>query len=252
MKKYISISQEELLKETAHFKRWSGPVVTKIFRDSNTDPVPLGSGGFLKYKERLFLVTNEHVVHSVTKDDRKDNILITYKDRYGIDYKARIIKDEEDAHNDLAAFEISLNSAELMKNHWFLDETYIETEVSNYLERSNIVFLHGYPWEGTEIDSENKTVTLTSLPYTTFVEKYEEYPGIIVLYTEENGISEFGEMVPLPSFFGMSGSLVYGYYRNEMIPYKIIGILTNWEINTQRLDVYPIHNVINFLEAKFF
>lgn len=249
---YIKIPREELIKETKIFKEWSGPVLVKLFDESEYGLLPLGSGGLLKYRGRYFVITNQHVIQNVVKERRKDNIIIPYKNKNNDDLSVKIICDQEDKENDFAALEISETSVKYMKNHWFLDETYIEKDVLNYIERSNIVFLHGFPWTETNIDYESKIVDMTTLPYTTFVNEYHDYSNILELTADSKGISEFGNEIELPGFAGMSGSLVYGYYRDDLIPYKCLGILSYWESNNNILGVFPIGEVISFLDTKFF
>ncbi|USK61357.1 hypothetical protein [Peribacillus asahii] len=250
--KYMEIPREELLEETKRFKEWSGPVLVKLFTDSEYGLLSLGSGGLLKYRGRYFAITNEHVIRNVDKEKRKSEIIIPYKDKNNKDIKVKIIDDEEDKENDFAALEICETSVKLMKNHWFLDESYMEKNVLDYIDRSNVVFLHGFPWTETNIDTANRIVDMTTLPYTTFVNEYNDYSDILELIADSKGISEFGTEINLPSFAGMSGSLVYGYYRNELIPYKFLGILSYWEAKTNILGVFPISEVINFLDTKFF
>ncbi|KQU17806.1 hypothetical protein ASG65_26180 [Bacillus sp. Leaf13] len=249
----LIISSKELLEETTRFKNWSGPYLVKVFQGVKT-LTSLGSGGLLKYKGRYFAITNEHVVRSVEKNQRISDINISYKDKDQVDFRATIIAESEDKDYDLAAFEISPHSVARMQNHLFLEETLIEKDVKGYFEnRSNVVFLHGYPATDTIIDNQNKVVDMATLPYTTVIESYDVTSDIVMLYAErENGISELGTSISVSTFGGMSGSLIYGYYKDELIPYKCLGIITFWEYKKDRLGVFPIQDVTNFLDREFF
>jgi hypothetical protein len=251
-KGYIEIPREELLAETVRFKGWSGPVLVKLFGNSGYGLYSLGSAGLIKYKNRYFVVTNEHVVKHVEKENRQNEIIIPFKDKNGNDMNAKIIDHDDNEDIDFAAFEICPTSVSEMKNHWFIDETYIELSVTDYLKRSNVVFLHGFPASQTSIDYQSRTVDMVTLPYTTFVDNYDDFSDILELTIEKRGISEFGTEIELPHLGGMSGSLVYGYYRGELIPYKCLGILSYWKENENLLGVFPIHEVIKFLDESFF
>jgi hypothetical protein len=245
----ILIPTKELEEETEIFKQWSGSFLIKLFGISNESIFSLGSGGLLKYKGRYFAVTNEHVVRPVEKSKRLTKIGILYNYRSDSKYhskRATIIAEAESKDNDLAAFEISPETVEHMNDHSFLDETFFEEDIKGYFDNtSNIIFTHGYPSTGTDIDHLNKVIDMETLPYTTFIESYDYSADILMLHAEEGGNK-------VPTFYGMSGSLIYGYYRSGILPYKCFGILSFWETGTERLGVFPITDITRFLDQNFF
>jgi hypothetical protein len=250
----LIITTEELRRETARFKEWSGPILVKLLADNEDYIYSLGSGGLIKYKERYFAITNEHVVRSINQNERISGINIPYKDKNGIDKRMTIIAEAEDKDNDIAAFEISPHSVININNCRFLEEDQMEKDVKDYIENtSNIVFSHGYPMYETTIDYEEKVVSMETLPYTTFIDSYDQFSDIIMLTCDLKGISEFGNEIEISTFGGMSGSLIYGYYKEaDKTNYKCLGILSFWEQNNNRLGVYPINDVLNFVETAFF
>lgn len=127
---------------------------------------------------------------NINKEDLTQQIRIPYKDKNGIDYSPRILSVKVSPELDLCVFEISPNSVGFMANHWFLDETYIENDVSSYFNSSNVVFIHGFPSEDTEINQESKIATMKTRPYATFVDRYEKYPDIIYLHADAEVITE--------------------------------------------------------------
>lgn len=250
----IRITNEVLREETGRFKDWSGPILIKLLADDNDFIYSLGSGGLIKYRERYFAITNKHVVSSIIPSERLRGINIPYKDKGGVDRRMTIIAEAEDTDNDIAAFEISANSAANFGDTRFLEEHQIEKDVKNYIDNtSNIVFLHGYPIYDTKIDYVNKVIDMETLPYTTFIDSYDDYADIIMLDCDLTGITEYGETIEITTFNGMSGSLIYGYYLDgDKTYYKCLGILTFWEQNNNRLGVFPINDVLNFLDNAFF
>lgn len=246
------ISQDDLLEETAKAKEWSGQYLIKVFK--NIDGLEsLGSGGLIKYRGKFFAVTNAHVVKSLEENQLLSNIEISYKDEQEIDRIAKLIDVKVDKENDLAAFEISPASVKQMYNHIFLDEELLEKDAKHYfVDRGNIVFLHGYPSLETSIDHKEKEVDMTTLPYTTFIKEYDDFSEILTLYGEAYGISEYGNKIDVDTFGGMSGSLAFGYYPGEAIPYKCLGILTQWAHQDEELYVFPTKDLLNFLDKDFF
>lgn len=247
------IPPEELLKETDRFINWSGSYLIKILSDGDGEVLSHGSGGLIKYRDRYFAVTCKHVVRSVEKSKRKSEINIPYKDKNQNDRRATIIAEGEDIiGSDLAAFEVSPNSVAAMYNHSFLDESFLEKDTKGYMDRSNIVFTHGYPFFDTLIDHENKVIDMTTLPFTTFIESYDDTADALMIHADLEGITKFRTKFEIQTFFGMSGSLIYGYYLGEPIPYKCLGILTDWELTSNRLWVSPTQDILNFLDREFF
>lgn len=256
----IKIENEELLQKTIEFKGWSGPILTRVF---NKTGVPgyelgaLGSGGFLKYKGKFFIVTASHVVNMVNEDRRLTDIVIPNI----IDGETKIlnlINHADDRDNDIAVFEIEPESARLMKqqtNKCFLDYELFDEEPLKYLEKvSNVVFLHGITGQETNINYDSFSVEMTSTPYTTFINYVDEVTGLIALFADTTGINEFGEEgVKLPVFNGMSGSFAYSYRRNDKEnPFRCLGILTNGEREAGFMWVLPISDVRDFIEKEFF
>lgn len=158
---FITIPNDEVLKETIRFREWLGPALVKLFY-SDDGLYPLGSGGLIKYKERFFIVTNEHVVRGIIREKRMVDIVILYTDKNNSSFSAEIIGENEDRDLDIAAFEIRAYSAQQMVNQYFMDEALIESNIDNFLKLSNIVFLHGFPYENTEIDHDKKVIETTS------------------------------------------------------------------------------------------
>lgn len=246
------ISQDDLLRETAKAKEWSGQYLIKVFK--NIDGLEsLGSGGLIKYRGKFLAVTNAHVVKSLEVSQLVNNIELCYKDEQGIDRIANVIDAKVDKDNDFAAFEISPASVSRMQNHIFLGEELLEKDAKHYFdERGNIVFLHGYPSLETIINHKEKEVDMTTLPYTTFIKEYDDFSDILMLYGQAYGISEYGDKIDIDTFGGMSGSLAFGYYPGESIPYKCLGVLSEWAINDEQLYVFPTKDLLNFIDEKFF
>ncbi|MDN4604953.1 hypothetical protein P5G61_27250 [Paenibacillus sp. F6_3S_P_1C] len=103
--------------ETIECKEWSGPILTRVF---NRTGVPgfelgsLGSAGFLKYKDRYFVVTARHVLSLVPENARLTDVVIPYQ--YGKESKKlTLVKHIEEKENDIAVFEINLQSARFME-----------------------------------------------------------------------------------------------------------------------------------------
>lgn len=250
--KYQIIPQKDLLKELVLFKDWSGPILVKVMSDTSEFGMrSLGSGGLLNYKGRYFVITNEHVISSVQNDNRINEIFIPYKNKMNVDNKMKIIDEKSDFGEDLAVLEICPKTIKDMNNHHFLDEIYLESDIEDFVNRTNVVFLHGFPGSETKINDNDKLVDMTTFPYLTFVESYDTFVGTLDLHTEDTGLSELGTTVNIPDFYGMSGSFVYGYNKGNIIPYTFLGILTNWYKSENKLAVTPTKDVIKFLEDNF-
>ena len=248
------IPRETLLKELDSFKKWSGPFLVKILADIpkyGSNPVPLGSGGLVKYKNRYFVLTNAHVVNNNDISDlvKEINIPYTFEDN---SYKMTILEAYKDSQADIAIFEIRYNENILKSNHQFLEVNNIEHDIPAFVDMTNIVFLQGYPFYSTTIDNVAKEITAETLPYCTFVESFDETVNSLYLITDSTGIDENGNEVELSHFGGISGSFVYGYYIDENSSYKCLGVVTNWHRADSLLEVYPMNEFLDFIERKFF
>lgn len=195
----IIIEQEELLRKTAECKLWSGPILTRVFNRTGIQGYEigtLGSAGFLKYKDRFFVVTASHVLSLIPVDNRLSDIVIPYQ--YGDETKIlTLIKQAEDRDSDIAVIEIKLESAHFMEQEnykCFLDYSLLDDDPLGYFEKiSNVVFLHGITGQETNIDYEDFIVDMTTTPYTTFIDRIDEASNRIVLLADVEGTNEFGE-----------------------------------------------------------
>lgn len=251
----IIIPQEKLLEELGYFKEWSGHYLVRVLADIKKYggyPVLLGSGGLLKYKDRFFVVTNAHLFRNDDIVDLKSEIVIPYTIENEKTFKMTIITAFKDTQLDIAVFEIEIKDNTLKGDHRFLEYDYIEHDLPSYVEKTNIVFLQGYPSQSTLIDHDKKEIIAETFPYCTFVNNFDEEVNSLYLFTESGGIDENGNKVELGHFGGMSGSFVYGYYMNEIIPYKCLGVLTEWNTVENLLEVYPMDEFIEFIDEKFF
>lgn len=143
------IDHTELLQKTVECKEWSGSILTRVFNKTGVQGFELGSlgsAGFLKYKDRYFLVTASHVLSLVSEEKRLTDVVIPYQ--YGVETRSlTFIKHVEDKDSDIAVFEIEPQSALFMEQgnrKCFLDYTFIDEDPLGYFEKiSNVVFLHG-------------------------------------------------------------------------------------------------------------
>lgn len=246
----IILTQNEHLEILEEFKVWSGPFLVRILEESSDGPIPLGSGGLLEYKERYFVITNAHVIKNVKSLEK--NIIIPYTINGKQTFKMSIISIKIDTPKDIAIIEINRSMQHNGSNHNFLPSTLIELDVEGYTEKSNMVFCHGYPSTSTFIHTSEKVIDAETLPYGTFIDKFDKDYHSIFAHIDVEGISEHGETIDIPEVAGMSGSFVYGYYLDEVPSYKCLGVLTNWYQEEKLLDIYPINEFIGFLEEKFF
>lgn len=244
----IVIPRELLLKEFEEFTPWSGRHLVRLMGMKDSKMVPLGSGGMLKYKDRYFVLTNAHVIRGIDKND----IRIPYTINDSVTYSMTILDVKFSLSDDLAALEIRFSEKINESNHEFLDSIYIETNIEEYIARTNILYLHGYPYGGTTIDDEKKEIEAVTFPFCTFVDKYDTYIGSVFAFIDDEGTSEFNTTINIPVVAGMSGSFVYGYYYLEEPKYKLIGILTNWHIVEGRLEIFPIVEFLNYIDNNFF
>lgn len=250
------IPQEELLQKSKQFKEWSGPMLCRIFNRTHVEGYEigsLGSGGFLKYKNRFFVITAEHVL--------RDNILADILIPYGYQSDPKILtltQLKEDKENDIAVVEIKAQSAQFMQeinNRCFLEESLLNTDPFGYYSKvSNVVFLHGVTAQETNFDYENRIIEMTTTPYITFIDRIDEASERIVLMAGAEGISENGESgYKLPEFNGMSGSFVYSYRRDDDLhPFRCLGVLSNGSRESGFMWVIPIGEVIEQIEQNFF
>lgn len=253
------IEQAELLQKTVECKEWSGPILTRVF---NKTGVPgfelgsLGSAGFLKYKDRYFLVTASHVLSLVSEEKRLTDVVIPYL--YGTETKnLTLIKHVDDKDSDIAVIEIDPYSARLMEQEnrkCFLDHTLIDEDPLGYFDKiSDVVFLHGITGEETNINYEDFIVEMETTPYTTFIERVDDASKRIVLLAGTDGINEFGQHGhKLPTFNGMSGSFAYSYRRETETPFRLLGILSNGNKEAGFLWVIPFNEVTELIEKEFF
>lgn len=252
---HIIINTETLLEELGKFKEWSGPYLVKILAEIASygdTPISLGSGGLIKYKNRYFVLTNSHVVSNSDISSLKTDINIPYT----VDdksFKMTILDAYKNSQDDIAVFEVRFNENILNSNHSFLDyENFIEPDISVFVDKTNVVFLHGYPYSSTTIDNDIKTIIAETLPYCTFVDNFDTTVNSLYLLTDPSGTDEYGNNVDLPHLGGFSGSFAYGYYYQEATPYKCLGVVTNWHRGDNLIEVYPMNEFIEFIELNFF
>ncbi|EJQ72864.1 trypsin-like peptidase domain-containing protein [Bacillus toyonensis] len=245
--KQIIIEQEELLKLFKEFIPWSGRHLVRLF-EMKAGLHPLGSGGLLKYKDRYFVLTNAHVIKDV---EDKNDIRIPYTINNSQTYSMKVIDIKFNVPDDIAILEVSLDDYLNRSNYRFLDSSSIDTNLKEYTDNTNILYLHGYPSGRTNIEQENKEVDMETLPYCTFVAKYDDSIGSLLAFIDDEVTTEHETTIPTPVVSGMSGSFVYGYYLEEP-KFKLIGVLTNWYITDKRLEIYPIQEFIDYIDQNCF
>jgi len=249
----VIIPRKDLLNELGLFKKWSGPFLVKILSNSPDFGLrSLGSGGLMKYKKRYFVITNAHVIRYIEEENILNEIVIPHRDKLNKDFIMKIIKAERDNYADIAAMEICPSTIDTMGNHWFITEAYLEYDLNDFIARTNVVLIHGFPGSKTRIDNDNKIVDMETLPYLTYTKDCDVSDDSLTLYTEETGVSELGVSVELPAFDGMSGSFVYGYNKDKIIPYTFLGLLTLWDKVEKTLEITTTSEVIKYLENNFF
>lgn len=249
----IVIESEELLQELGFFIPWSGPYLVRILglvEGCGDAPIPLGSGGLLEYKERHFILTNEHVIRLVNNPEK--DIIVPYSLSNEKTYKMTIKSVEKDSMRDIAILEVKKNEPFDKSNHQFLTSANIEFDTKSYIEKTNIIFMHGYPTFLTSVDYDKRVIDAETFPYCTFVNEFDEKENSLMINIGEKGISEYKEEVEIPDVSGMSGSFVYAFYIEGEPRYKCLGILTNWYRTENLLEVYPINEFIEFIEENFF
>lgn len=249
----IHISNEKLRAEMEPFKQWSGPKIAKVFGKTNIPDFeynPIGSGGFIFYRNRYFFVTNHHVVESI-EGDVLENTVVTFLDE-GIEI-AKFVGVESDKEIDICVLEIDHEFAQKHSYRQFLSSDCFEN-TEEYLGRCNFVFIHGFPYANTEIDFNARVIETTSLPYMTFIEGYNEDLELIRLScNKEENVDEFGQAIQLPEFFGMSGSFVFSYRLRDIAnPYGLLGVITMGTLESGTIWIVPAEKIISFIDNKFF
>ncbi|WP_172605346.1 S1 family peptidase [Bacillus cereus] len=244
----IIIGHDELAKMFPEFKEFSGKHLVRILKIKDSKIEALGSGGLLKYKDRYFVITNAHVINGV--EDKRE-IRIPYIVNDGRTYSMEVLDIKFNLPADIAILEISLDDKFVRSKHEFLDTCFIDTDLKGYVDRTNILYLHGYPSGGTNIDEENMGVDIETLPYCTFVAEFDEEIGSLYAHIDKEVRTEFGDYIPTPVVTGMSGSFVFGYYL-EKPTFKVIGILTAWHIDDEILEIYPIQEFIDYIDQNYF
>ncbi len=245
--KQIIIEKEELLKLFGEFVPWSGRYLVRLFQIKD-GLHSLGSGGLLKYKDRYFVLTNAHVIRDV--EDKKD-IIIPYTINESQTNSMTVIDMKHDLPADIAVLEVEFNNDLAISNHSFLDSNLIDMDITEYTNNTNILYLHGYPSGRTIIDEDNKVVDMETLPYCTFVAKFDNDINSVYAYIDAEVTTEHNITIPTPVVDGMSGSFVYGYYLEEPT-FKLIGVLTAWHIEDERLEIYPIHEFMDYIDQNYF
>ncbi|MED0981374.1 trypsin-like peptidase domain-containing protein [Bacillus paramycoides] len=243
----IIIEKEELLNLFGEFVPWSGKYLVRLFQRKD-GLHSLGSGGLLKYRGRHFVLTNAHVIRNV--EDKKD-IIIPYMINDSQTYSMTVIDWKYNFPDDIAVLEVEFNDDIAISNHSFLDSNLIDTDITEYTNNTNILYLHGYPSGRTTIDEDNKEVEMETLPYCTFVAEFDTDINSVYAYIDEEVTTEHNITIPTPVVDGMSGSFVYGYYLEEP-KFKLIGVLTNWHITDKRLEIYPIQEFIDYIDQNCF
>lgn len=245
--KQIIIGQEELLELFKEFIPWSGRHLVRLF-EMKDGLNPLGSGGLLKYKDKYFLLTNAHVIKDV---ENKNNIRIPYTINDSQTRSMKIIDIKLNVPDDIAVLELEFNDDLAISNHSFLDSSLIDMDITEYTNNTNILYLHGYPSSRTNIDEKNKEIDMETLPYCTFVAEFDTEVNSVYAYINDEVTTEHNTTIPTPVVDGMSGSFVYGYYLEEP-KFKLIGVLTNWYITLERLDIYPIQEFMDYIDQNYF
>ncbi|MGN7387122.1 hypothetical protein [Sporosarcina sp. SAFN-015] len=238
--------------ELDRFTPWSGPFLVRImgmFPDFEEKPIPLGSGGLLKYRGRHFVITNHHVIKNIV--DLKKDIRIPYSIKNET-YSMTVLDAYSNSEDDIAIIEIKFNSNINISNHAFVNEEFIEYNIRDYVNKTNIIFIHGYPSLKTTINYDKLEIEATTFPYCTFIDKFDEYINSLFVLIDETGVSKFQEKEDVPNVSGMSGSFVYGYYYNQNPRFKLIGDLTSWDKSDSTLEVYPISEFTDFIDKYFY
>lgn len=242
------IKYKQFINEMKPFKFLSGQFQCRILGLSDIEGAGYflkGSGGYLTYKNRYFLVTNYHVVEDLSL---KKVIAPCVSNGRKI---AKLIDDKRDSDSDIAVFEIDRSSIENFEGKGFINQKLIKSNPISYLKKYNPVFLHASPGEKSSINYESKEVNLTTFPYCTFAKgTLRDY--LIKLSADTYGINEIGDKQNVPKFTGMSGSWAYSYHPKSLLPYKCIGLLSMGTPESGNIWAIKIDNIIEFINKYFF
>lgn len=252
-KEVPDIEGSRILKEVSLFKQISGPILCRVLADWNTDEYRytlLGSGGFLNFKGKYFVITNYHVVQSVPEEGLPKNIVVPIV-HHGTS-KARFTRYALDKRSDLAAFEIVEEDIDRFDPKRFITEDYAQINPVEYLrDQNNMVLLHGCPSDMSGIDYNDQVVQVTTFPYVTFAIGYQEESNIIQVSAHSEGLNEQGKIVTIPRLNGMSGSFAYTYGQG-VVPYRLLGLLSNGSRESGSAWILPIQEIFQFIEKNFF
>lgn len=237
--------------ELKKFIKWSFDRQCRILQDishiTEETPVALrGSGGYLIYKDRHFLVTNEHVVHDI---EMEKVIAICGK---STSERAILVKEAKDPNSDIAVYEVDPSCINKFCNHTFLTISRVNQDPIRHLQEFNTVYLNAVPSARAELDYDKKTLDLENYAYCGFVLCADDY-GLIeiavsdIAYDENKSIN--GKVL---KFNGMSGSWVYGYHPELRHKFKCIGILTGGNPEAKRAWVIRIDKVLEFIDSSYF
>lgn len=198
-------TREELMRELQQFKIWSGPKIAKVFRRTSIpgyELEPIGSGGFIKYRGKYFLLTNAHVINTIRDGDVLENIVVSNKKN---NQRMNFIRYNSDDELDIAVLELDPMEAQNDSGRLFIDQRCFE-EATKYINYNNIAFVHGFPRMQTEVYSEGQQciAETTSFPYLTFIREYISDYGLISLYySRESNIDEYFSPVQLYEPYGL-------------------------------------------------
>lgn len=235
------------------FKEWSIPYLVKVMASINEfgeDPISLGSGGLLKYKNRYFVLTNSHVVKRI--NDFKKEAIIPYTLDDKKSFKMEIIKGIRDSQKDIAILEVEFSEDIIKSNHQFLEHENVMYDIKSFTEKSNVVFIQGFPSYATSIDNNVKEIMAETLPCCTVVESFNGDDNALYLHMDQENIDENGSAINIDHFGGMSGSFAYGFSHKEQPQFRCLGVLTDWYGSENLLVVYPMNEFIDFIEENFF
>ncbi|MCZ8517477.1 hypothetical protein O9H85_35095 [Paenibacillus filicis] len=162
----IRLSTSQLLEELEQLKVWSGPKIAKVFRKTQIpgyELAPIGSGGFINYREKFFFITNAHVVQTIESGDLFGKIVVPFKD-HGNEI-VRFISCKMDEELDVAVLEIDPVQAQSDSDKLFVDQQCFQ-DPTQYLDACNFAFVHGFPASQTNVESDGRTILVetTSLP----------------------------------------------------------------------------------------
>lgn len=250
------LSTFDLIRELEQFRVWSSSKIAKVFRKTEIpgyELAPIGSGGFMHYKNKFFFITNAHVVKTINDGDFIGKIVVPLKD-HGKEI-VKFIQCELDYELDIAVLEIDQSQAQSDSDKLFIEHQCFE-EPTQYLDRCNFVFVHGFPASQTNVESSDRIVVAetTSLPYLSFFKEYHREINLITIhYYKEGNINAYLSPTQLPEADGLSGSLVFSYrYGDIYFPFGLLGVIQMGSLKSETLWLTPIDDVVNFIESAFF